>query len=312
MDVADCQITCYVELRCAWSSVDDQCWKQFLEPVFSGVAILPDELNTPQSVEIVGLGPAQVDIWWVAPESLSEPKLLSRMLNVLSAEERVRQARFRFARHRQQFLVSHALVRVVLSHYSAIDPVAWVFSSNRYGRPEIDQPKTLPSLRFNLSHTDGLAVCAVAVECDVGVDAEWLARGTPGMELASRYFAAAELAHLQAVPSAAQQRTFFDFWTLKEAYIKARGMGLAIPLDRFSFQLARDKPIGIAVAAELADDADTWQFAQHQPTGEHLISVAVRRGSGSQHRITWQSAEALLATLARDGDAATGESAHCN
>ena len=93
-------------------------------------------------------------------------------------------------------------------------------------------------LRFNLSHTDGLVVCLVAVEREIGVDVEHTARaGSVGIEIAERFSSPSEVAELRSLPFADQRSRFFDYWTLKEAYIKARGLGLHLPLDQFSFHL---------------------------------------------------------------------------
>jgi 4'-phosphopantetheinyl transferase len=119
----------------------------------------------------------------------------------------------------------------------------------------------------------------VTWERDLGVDVEWTARMTGGVHLARRYFSSAEVAELESVEESRQRDRFFDYWTLKEAYIKACGKGLAIPLGQFSFCLADPKRTTIAFGPKLADDPAAWQFAQWSPSPEHRMSVAVRRGA---------------------------------
>ena len=125
----------------------------------------------------------------------------------------------------------------------------------------------MPDLRFNLSHTDGLIACAVTIGREVGVDVEHIQRRLTH-DVAGRFFAPREVDDLKALPEDEQQRVFFDYWTLKEAYIKARGFGLALPLGDFAFTLAppappqiafepalRRRPGDVAVRAGLADTA---------------------------------------------------------
>jgi len=145
--------------------------------------------------------------------------------------------------------------------------------------PEIDVPK-LGHLRFNLSNTRGLVTCAVALEGEIGVDVEVLDRAGGLLEIAERFMAAPESKDIRALPPDAQDLRFFTYWTLKEAYIKARGMGLSIPLDKFWFLLngeaSASSPTRLVMAPEMDDDASGWSFAQFQPTERHLLAVARR------------------------------------
>src|SRR5262249_22736299 len=140
-------------------------------------------------------------------------------------------------------------------------------------------------LHFNLSNTFGLVVNLTAHERDAGVDVEDLERRGQTVAIADRFFSPAEVAALRAAPASMQRARFFDYWTLKEAYIKARRMGLATPLRHFSFSLPSSPglPIAIAFDPALEDDAAEWQFAQFRPTERHLVSIAIRRGSGPDH-----------------------------
>src|SRR6185503_2215825 len=149
-------------------------------------------------------------------------------------------------------------------------------------------------LRFNLSNTEGLIACLVADDREIGVDVEDLERRGETVAIADRFFSPLEVAALRAVPEERQRARFFDYWTLKEAYIKARGMGLAIPLDHFSFVIEPGAPIGIAFDPRLPDDPSTWQFAQLRPTARHVISVAVRRAGEPDLRLVVRRTIPLL------------------
>jgi 4'-phosphopantetheinyl transferase len=196
---------------------------------------------------------------------------------LLSADEHERMARFIFDRDRRAFLITRALVRTTLSRYAPVTPADWRFIANVHGRPEIlERPAGVPDLRFNISHTDGLIACAVTIGREVGVDVENISRRLLH-DVAGRHFAPNEVRDLRQLPDDEQQRVFFDYWTLKEAYIKARGFGLALPLGDFAFKLNPPAPPVITFEPALEDDPATWQFLQDWPTPQHRLGLAVRR-----------------------------------
>ncbi|MGE3886335.1 MAG: 4'-phosphopantetheinyl transferase superfamily protein [Vicinamibacterales bacterium] len=201
---------------------------------------------------------------------------LDRYRALLGPAERERESRFHFDADRERFVIGRALARIQLSRYLGGDPRRWAFVTNAHGRPELVAREGVSTFGFNVSHTRGLVAFAMARTRDVGVDVECIDRALTH-DVADRFFAPAEVAALRALPERDQARVFFDYWTLKEAYIKARGMGLALPLRRFAFRLASPGPPSIAFDPEIDDDAQTWQFAQAWPTGRHRLAVAVRR-----------------------------------
>jgi 4'-phosphopantetheinyl transferase len=196
---------------------------------------------------------------------------------LMSKDEHERMARLVFDRDRRAFLITRALVRTMLSRYAAVTPTDWRFIENVHGRPEIvDRPSGTPDLRFNISHTDGLIACAVTIGREVGVDVEHIGRRLTH-DVPGRFFAPDEVTDLRTLPVEDQQKVFFDYWTLKEAYIKARGFGLALPLGDFAFKLNPPGPPAIRFEPSLDDDPSTWQFMQDWPTPQHRLGLAVRR-----------------------------------
>lgn len=196
---------------------------------------------------------------------------------LLSPDEHERMARFVFERDRKAFLLTRALVRTMLSRYAPIAPADWQFIANVHGRPEIlDRPAGVPDLRFNISHTDGLIACAVTIGREVGIDVENIGRHLHH-DVAGRHFAPKEVSDLRRLPDDEQQKVFFDYWTLKESYIKARGFGLALPLGDFAFELRPPHPPQITFEPSLEDDPASWQFLQEWPTPQHRLALAVRR-----------------------------------
>jgi 4'-phosphopantetheinyl transferase len=218
-----------------------------------------------------------VHVWYLFTDRVTDPQILERYASMMSTDERARRARFVFAKDRHQFLVTRGLVRTVLSRYARIRPEECTFAANQYGKPSLRQsPSAEPGIEFNVSHTNGLVAVAVAAGREIGIDVEELTRA--GLELdVRRFFSAAEVRALEALPEAEQKSRFFDYWTVKEAYIKALGMGLSCPLDSFSIHFDRGGPPTIEFAPDVDDDASRWQFAQFDPSPRHRMALAIRR-----------------------------------
>jgi 4'-phosphopantetheinyl transferase len=225
------------------------------------------------------LSPGIVHLWYTLSDDIAPSAAVDAYLGLLSPEERIRHARFLNERAQHEYLITRALCRTVLSSYADVAPVDWRFRANDWGRPEISVPE-LGHLRFNLSNTRGLVACAVALEGEIGVDVEAMDRAGDLLGIADRFMATPEAKDIHALPPDTQAIRFFTYWTLKEAYIKARGMGLSIPLDKFWFLLdstvSASSPARLVLAPDMDDDASGWSFAQLQPTDRHLLAVARR------------------------------------
>ncbi|MGQ0506175.1 MAG: 4'-phosphopantetheinyl transferase family protein [Myxococcaceae bacterium] len=228
----------------------------------------------------ITLAPGEAHLWWVRPERINEPALLSAYWGMMTPEERDRHDRYRFENNRREFLLTRALARTTLSRYVDVPPSAWRFGANEHGCPHVLEPREGAHLRFNLSNTTGLVACLVSIDRELGVDVEPRERRGETVAIADRFFSPFEVDALNALPEAQRRPRFFEYWTLKEAYIKARGMGLALPLDQFSFHLEA-QPIRISFGPKILDDPESWQFHQFHPTGEHLMATAIRREPGT-------------------------------
>lgn len=204
---------------------------------------------------------------------------------LLDSSERARAARFRFEKDRRLFVTSHVLLRVMLSRFAAVAPVAWQFTSNAQGKPEIEPGLTDVPLRFNLSHTEGLAVCAITLERDIGVDVEATDRSNCAMDIARSQFAPAEIAYLERLAPAARAEAFFIIWTLKEAYIKAIGQGLSQSLADFAVDM---DTLRIAFSLRLDDDPENWQFGHMRPTARHTLALAVRHPAADRLTVAYR------------------------
>ncbi len=237
--------------------------------------------------------PAHVDValWVSRPNEIDETELAA-CLELLDPEERARHERFRFPHLRRDYAVSHALLRRALSaHVEGVAPEEWRYGRNDYGRPHIVTPAGVAVPSFNLSHTAGCIVVALCAEAEVGVDVERVDPARDLLELAPRYFAPQETEALRALPWAGQVDRFFTLWTLKEAYIKARGMGLALPLNGFAFSFGPRPPtagdsVSEALEREITiafdgidDDPAAWSFRSFRLGDAHPVAVATRAGA---------------------------------
>jgi 4'-phosphopantetheinyl transferase len=210
-----------------------------------------------------------VDVWYVAPPGLDEQDLAACDA-VLSEEERASVRRFVSEANQRERRAARALVRAVLARYRPFDPTSWQFRTGRWGKPEIDP---LGALRFNLAHHPTLVVCAVTEGREVGIDVEPLSRSAAIAEVAETVFAPAELAELATLEDTERADRAVTLWTLKEAYIKARGMGLSLPLRDLAFRF--DAPSPRLVTGETVDpEPARWAFATTDIEG-HRIAVAL-------------------------------------
>lgn len=226
---------------------------------------------------------SRLQLWFAHPSDLSEPGINEACIAILDEAERARAARFKFERHRREYIATHALTRAALSHAHPSLPQSWSFSCNKHGKPS---PVPECALRFNQSNSLELTVCLVALPntidgapTEVGVDVESFVRAEEIVPLASRVFSEAERAQLDALPAAERPDRALSLWTFKEAYIKARGMGLSLPLQKISFLFGEpqnDEPRKIYFAAEpeVDDDPTRWQFCQFNYAG-HRVALAV-------------------------------------
>jgi len=219
----------------------------------------------------------QVHIYFAYPETIQNPSLLDAYECLLSSDEHTRLHRYHFAKHRHHYLIAHALLRTTLSYYDPREPAAWQFNHNEYGKPMLAPDQhPMPMLQFNLSHTDGLVACAIVQKQMVGIDVENMHSQVNAAELATRILSPVEQAAFAKVPAHQQTQRFLEYWTLKEAYIKARGMGLSLALDGFSWQFG---PQGLTLdfSNKVPDNAKYWQGWLLAPSQQHRGAVLVQK-----------------------------------
>jgi 4'-phosphopantetheinyl transferase len=187
----------------------------------------------------------------------------------LSDDERSRAARFHFERDRRRFVVAHGVLRERLGAYLDTAPGQIRFVCNAFGKPELD-PAFGGRLKFNLSHSADLALIAIALDADIGVDVECIeGRGESNHgDVARSFFSTTEFDALSRVPTHLYDQAFFSCWTMKEAYVKGRGEGLTIPLTSFSVPITTDP-------APAALRCGRWSLFTLQPAPGYIGALAV-------------------------------------
>jgi 4'-phosphopantetheinyl transferase len=217
-----------------------------------------------------------VDLWYYFCEGI-EAEVLDAHEALLTPNESDQHRSFYFERDRRLFLASRALVRTVLSSYTTALPTDWRFATNEHGKPFISAPVVVPKIHFNLAHTPGLVVCAVsAAHESIGVDVERIDREVEAVEIAERYFSKREADNIRDLPACDRLRRFLAYWTLKESYVKARGLGLVLHPDQSSFFV--EDEIGVEFDERLADNAASWRFGLLDAPPQHMIAVGAKTG----------------------------------
>ena len=214
-----------------------------------------------------------IQVWTMTVDALGEADV-APWRAVLDETERARADRLIFARHRVQFVAAHALARAALAAVAGVGAAEWRFRPGEHGKPRAWLGERPAAVSFNLSHTEGLVGIAVGARpgAALGFDIEAMERSV-SLDVAGRYFRPEEVAWLRGLPQAERNEGFLRLWTLKEAFIKATGLGLAQGLDRFWFHVS---PPRIRFTAAIADDADAWRFSQRVVAGRFLAALGVR------------------------------------
>ena len=214
-----------------------------------------------------------VHVYLAFPDEFCTDQHRTGLQALLDDTERQRRSRFVFERSRDEFLVAHALVRLALQRHGNHPAHSWRFVTDEHGRPFVEGPATASEMHFNLSHTRGLVACVVSDTKLCGVDVEEHRHTSDLVQLAQRFFSAAEAADIADCHVDQRTDRFFSYWTLKESYIKARGLGLALDLGSFSFELGSEVAVSCVPGFDLA--GASWQFRLTRPTSRHHLAVAV-------------------------------------
>jgi 4'-phosphopantetheinyl transferase len=229
----------------------------------------------------------EVDVWRAGLDvTVSELRQLER---TLSADERHRAERFRLGRHRDRFVAARGLLRDVLGRYLGSRPEHVSFSYGAYGKPALAPAVDHAPLAFNLAHSGAVALVAVTARGVVGVDLERVRAGVDCERIGAQFFSARENRTLRILPRLLRDEAFFTCWTRKEAYVKARGFGLALPLDTFDVSLAPGSTAKLLRAPGSSDEARGWWLLDCSPADGYVGAVAGHGPAAVLRRWQWNA-----------------------
>ena len=212
---------------------------------------------------------------WRASLSVA-PSQLQALAPLLSADEKERAGQFHFDKDHGEFIAGRALLRILLGRYLQRAPSQLQFSYGAAGKPRLAGEDPAP--QFNLSHSHGLALYAFSRGREIGVDVEWMKRNAEADKIAERFFSAQEVAVFRSLPESAKEKAFFDCWTRKEAYIKAKADGLTAPLDAFSVSLSPGAPAALLDVRDNPGEVSRWSLRELAP-GPGYAGAVIAEGS---------------------------------
>jgi len=224
----------------------------------------------------------QVYVWHA---DLRLPKSeLARLHDLLNEEEQERALRFKVPMAREQFVISHGFLRLIIARYLGTAPTNVQIAVGEHGKPMLAGNS---KVKFNLSHTDGAATIAVTRNHEVGVDVERVRKDINVLELSDRFFSAAEAEWIRGQSENEQAHAFYLCWTAKEAYVKACGTGLSMPLSRFSLIPSKNQQKLTLQSPDALGERDRWSIWQIHLQPELCCAVAVHAPEAAIHVKKW-------------------------
>jgi len=223
--------------------------------------------------ETLILGSDEVHVWRAALDQTTSQ--IESFRHTLAADEQARVERFYFRRNREHFIVARGVLRALLGFYLNNAPECLSFRYSSHGKPALAWESGGDMIRFNLSHSHGVALYAVTRGREVGIDLEYIRSDLEVEQIAERFFSRREIATLRALPIDLRTDAFFLCWTRKEAYIKARGEGLSLPLDQFDVSLIPGEPAALLSTHRGSHEALRWSLQELTPAPGYVAALGV-------------------------------------
>ncbi len=219
----------------------------------------------------------EVHVWQTNLDTSAEER--QRLRQYLSLDEQVRANRFLFELPRQHFIVGRGLLRVIVGSYINVEPSQIQFQYGACGKPALANQPSKKELRFNVSHSHGTIVYAFAFARELGIDIEWINPKSEYEPIVRRFFSAQEYGDWLSLPISQREPAFFACWTRKESYIKAKGDGLTLPLDRFSVSLKPDEPTALLNVHDDPTEVSRWSL-YNLAVGKSYAAALMVQGHG--------------------------------
>jgi 4'-phosphopantetheinyl transferase len=223
----------------------------------------------------------EVQLWRADLEAIGADE--SRWQQVLSSDELMRASRFHFSRDRQRFVAGRALLRTILAAYLRKDPKSLSFSYSKKEKPSLDPVHADSGVNFNVSHSGAIALFAFTRRREIGVDVEQLRPDSDLEGIARRFFSMHEQNQLAALPAEERVDAFFRCWTRKEAYIKATGDGLSLPLNQFDVSLEVGETNALIATRPDSSEAGRWLLRGVSAGTGYLAALCVRGKNWKLH-----------------------------
>lgn len=227
---------------------------------------------------------SRIELGFLSFQAPPQGKALAEVRSWMSKEEWERHHRYQVESKRMEDLWSRWIVRRTLARILDQSPPHLQFESDDHGRPRLCDHANPLRLDFNLTNTEGCVALVSALGARVGCDVEMVHRDVPAERLAERHFAEPEIRAMMALQKEQRALRFFEIWTLKEAFVKARGTGLTTPLSEFAFHFDGGE-VRIEIQDHLRETPSHWQFARFWPSPSHLLSLACRVGPEGRRKV---------------------------
>lgn len=230
----------------------------------------------------------QVDIWLInLVNSVGQSDRTQQCRCLLSPDELERADRFYFEKDRRHFTLARAAMREILGRYLGLTARDLCFSYGPKGKPELAGRLEETGIRFNLSHSSGLALLAVTQGLTVGVDIEWIKHDFATNDIAEKFFSATEVHALRSLPAGQQTEAFFSCWTRKEAYIKALGEGLSVPLESFTVAFAPGVPAALLQVRVAPTEVERWSMYNIEVSESYKAALVVEGKNHTVKQMEW-------------------------
>ncbi len=233
----------------------------------------PTELPWHSAPDVLDLADDEVHVWQV---SLTRgPEEEAQFRGLLTADEVERAARFHFEKDRSAFIARRGILRLLVGRYMARQPFRESFELNAYGKPSLPSAANGIDLRFNVSFSHSVALMGVTRGRDVGVDIEWIRPDMDYCSIAESFFSLHERYALRSLSDSDRAAGFFACWARKEAYIKARGTGLSMPLDQFDVTVSPDQPPLLLATRDDPLEATRWSLETLYSGPDYAAALAI-------------------------------------
>jgi 4'-phosphopantetheinyl transferase len=229
----------------------------------------------------------EVHVWRICLNDAAP--FLKRLTSILSADEKNRAKRYRFIEDRNHFIAGRGVLRIILCSYLDMKPSKLRFSHGPYQKPLLVAQADGHTLQFNVSHSDGLGLCAVTRGRELGVDLEKIRAGFINKKIPEHFFSHQEAAKLRALPDSFQEKAFFKCWTRKEAFLKAKGGGLSLKLDQFEVSFAPGEPAAILNIYDDPKERDRWSLLDIDPSPGYAGALVVEGFGLDLRYLQWET-----------------------